>query len=210
MSKKISETTAGRWFLDEANLPNIRTDNIPKKVLISLSKLDHDELEQLADDVCWVAYWFKFQEYLFEMPENADKDDVLINDDDFPEYMEKYSKENFGCYDCHEEMVCDVATKFKTLLDLLIFWAHGLFVIKDHFDLFEVAEKRVMLDASSNNVRRNSIKCLSDETKEQGILSNKNEEVSSFFLIKEAIKNKNIDEARKLIENLKRIKDRMT
>lgn len=215
MSKSVSDTAVGQWFLSNENNDRFKTNNIPKSVLISLSKLTDEELNRLSEDACWDMYWARFRSNVFNNIENKDKEKTLFGEDEFPNYMKDYQKQFFPNLNDEEELVHTVSIKLRILFDMLIFWACGLVQINNHFDLFDVAEQRALIDSSSSFVKRTRIDKLliqQETNKESNKIKylEKYKEKSCRSLIKEALKNNDLEGAKKLIKKYNTIQERMS
>lgn len=209
--RKVSETLAGKWFLgEEENKYKLYTGTIPKKVILSLSKLSNDELYSLSQEICWNSYWKRFQLLKIENNDSYDENSE-IEEDAFEKYLSEYQREYFEYFDNEEHMVKEVSIKLKSLLDTIIFWAEGFFKIEDDFDLFEVAEQRVMIDLAPSIKKRKKIKNIkkNEEKLDDKTHISYDEEKSCLELIIEAIRNKDFKKAQDIYYEIKKIRERL-
>ena len=203
---------AGKWFLgEEDNKYKLYTGVIPKKVILSLSKLTNDELNALAHEICWDSYWNRFQKAELEGHSIYDENSE-IEEDAFENYLSSYQKEYFEYFENEEEMVKEVSIKFKSLLDTIVFWAEGFFKLEDNFDLFEVAEQRVMIDLAPSLIKRKKLINYKELEKEKIEKVDKiiyKEEESCLEMIIDAIKKNDLKKAKDIYETIKKIRERL-
>ena len=216
MSKRIVETVAGQWFLNTEDSSRLKTGRIPKKVLLSLSKLSLDEIKKLSEEICWDCYWDKFHEEMLKPvveanSTNESSEKKEIDEEAFSNYIKSYKHKFFPYLDDEEEMVENVAVSMSSIFQTVLFWCSGLIKINNHFDIFDVAEKNTIIDKSGSFYKRSMINQLlvGDGANFNKIDFDKIKETDCKMLIMGAIRQSNKEEFYKLTSKYNKTQERM-
>lgn len=159
MAKKATETIAGIWFMSERE-DRFETKKMKKHLIMSYLKLSYKDRLDLSIMSCWKA----FGDIIFRDVDHEDFHDV------YEEKIEEFKNLNYPCFKTADDMMNYIGYTMNSLIELACLMHFNL-VKTEHFNVFELAQKRATMDnLKSSEKRKKMISAEKEKNKKQNFI----------------------------------------
>jgi len=140
--KSVYNTLAGKWFID--NINNLSTENIPSRVLTSLSNFTDEGLYILADEMVWTKITLMFEEHkgIDDNSENEEDPSIFIEEQELDDFINAYKQDNFPSFKSCEELIDFFVCKMEFMLEMTVAWSQNCVKLREHLDYWQFIEEK--------------------------------------------------------------------